>query len=229
VDGHTIHVLDTAQDHKALNDGDTGPNTGGMGAYSPAPIATGEVMDRIEREILVPIVDALRNDGADYRGVLYAGLMLTPAGPKVLEFNCRFGDPEAQVILMRLESNLFDLLQATADGHLVEAQVRWNPKPAVCVVMASQGYPGHYEKGKVIEGLDRAGSMEDVYVFHAGTDRLEHLTVTGGGRVLGVTALGSEIADARQRAYRAVEAIHFENAYWRRDIASKAIHPGASA
>jgi len=223
VDGRTISVLDTAQDHKPIGEGDTGPNTGGMGAYSPAPIATPSVMRTIEREILVPIVDALRGDDAPYRGLLYAGLMLTPAGPKVLEFNCRFGDPETQAVLMRLESDLFDLLDAVVHGRLAETETRWTHRPAVCVVMASQGYPGSYEKGKVIEGLDLAATMEDVYVFHAGTRRLEHLTVTSGGRVLGVTALGNDIADAKRRAYEAVDAIRFEGAYCRRDIADKAV------
>ena len=207
----------------------TGPNTGGMGAYSPAPIATPEVLHKIEREVLVPIVDALRNDDAPYRGVLYAGLMITAAGPKVLEFNCRFGDPEIQAVLMRLESDLFDLLEAVVDGGLAEAEIRWNPKPAVCVVMASGGYPGKYQSGKVIKGLNVASAMEDVYVFHAGTDRIEHLTVSSGGRVLGVTALGETIADAKQRAYAAVEAISFEDAYFRRDIADKAIHAANTA
>lgn len=223
VDGHTIYVLESAQDHKAIGDGDTGPNTGGMGAYSPPPIATEDVLTRVEGEILVPIVDALCNDKAPYRGVLYVGLIVTAAGPKVLEFNCRFGDPETQVLLMRLESDLYDLLEAVVDGRLAEAEVRWSPKAAVCVVMASKGYPGKYESGKVIKGLDRVAAMEDVCVSHAGTKRLEHLTVSSGGRVLGVTGLGAGLADARRRAYEAVEAIHFENAYWRTDIADKAI------
>ncbi len=225
VDGRTIYVLETAQDHKPIGEGDTGPNTGGMGAYSPAPIATRAVMATVEREVLVPIVDALRNDDAPYRGLLYVGLMLTAAGPKVLEFNCRFGDPETQPMLMRLESDLCDMLEAVVDGRLADADVRWSPKPAVCVVMASQGYPGKYESGKVIEGLDEAAAMKDVCVFHAGTRRLEHLTVSSGGRVLGVTALGDDIADAKQRAYQAVTTIHFDNAYYRHDIADKAISP----
>ncbi len=178
----------------------------------------------MERDILVPIVDAMRNDGAPYRGLLYVGLMLTAAGPKVLEFNCRFGDPETQPILMRLESDLLDLLESVVDGRLAEAEVRWSPRPAVCVVMASEGYPGKYQSGKVIEGLDRVAAMKDVYVFHAGTRRLENVVVTSGGRVLGVTALGEDIADAKGRAYEAVEAIHFENAYYRRDISDKAIY-----
>ena len=224
VDGRTIFVLETAQDHKAVGEGDTGPNTGGMGAYSPAPMATPEVMSTIERDILVPIVDAMRNDGSPYRGVLYAGLMLTAGGPKVLEFNCRFGDPETQAVLMRLESDLFELLSAVVDGKLEDADIGWDARPAVCVVMASQGYPGAYEKGKVIEGLDRAAAMQDVHVFHAGTSRIEHHTVSNGGRVLGVTALGQDVGDAKARAYAAVEAIRFDNAFFRRDIADKAIH-----
>jgi len=228
VDGRTIYVLDTAQDHKPIGEGDTGPNTGGMGAYSPAPIATPEVMATVERDVLVPIVDAMRNDDAPYRGVLYAGLMRTAAGPKVLEFNCRFGDPETQPILLRLKSDLFDLLEATVNGSLDQADVRWDPRPAVCVVMASGGYPGAYESGKVIEGLDEVGKLDDVQAFHAGTKKLEHLTVSAGGRVLGVTAVGEDIADAQQRAYRACDMIHFENAYFRRDIADKALPSGAT-
>ncbi len=223
VDGHTIYVLETAQDHKPIGEDDTGPNTGGMGAYSPAPIATPDVLAKIDREILVPIVDALGNDGAPYRGMLYVGLMLTAAGPKVLEFNCRFGDPEAQVLFTRLESDLYDLFEAVVDRRLDQAEVRWNPKPAVCVVMASQGYPKKYETGKVIEGLDRAAAMPDVQVFHAGTKLVGDTIVTSGGRVLGVTALGTDIADAKQRAYTAVDAIDFENAYYRRDIAARAL------
>ena len=222
VDGQTIYLLESAQDHKAIGDGDSGPNTGGMGAYSPAPIATSEVLSVVRRDILGPIVDALRNDNAPYRGVLYVGLMLTAGGPKVLEFNCRFGDPETQVILTRLDCDLVDLLEAVVDGRLEEAEVRWTSKAAVCVVMASKGYPGTFESGKVIEGLDEAARLPDVFVFHAGTKRIEHLTVSHGGRVLGVTALGADIADAKRRAYAAVEKIHFENAYYRRDIASKA-------
>jgi phosphoribosylamine--glycine ligase len=226
VDDRTIYTLETAQDHKPIGEGDTGPNTGGMGAYSPAPIATSDVMHVVERDVLVPIVDALRNDDAPYRGLLYVGLMLTPAGPKVLEFNCRFGDPETQPILMRLESDLCDLLEAVVDGKLADADVRWNPRPAVCVVMASQGYPGAYEKGKVITGLDVADAMVDVQVFHAGTGAVDGTIVTSGGRVLGVTALGNDVADAKRRAYQAVDAISFENAYYRTDIADKALRSG---
>ncbi len=228
VDGHTIYVLDTAQDHKAVGEGDTGPNTGGMGAYSPAPIATPELLGKIERDVLVPIVDALRNDGAAYQGLLYAGLMLTPGGPKVLEFNCRFGDPETQVVLPRLKADLYDLLDAVVEGRLAEARLQWDPRPAVCVVMASEGYPGIYESNKVIEGLDRAAALEDTFVYHAGTKKLEHLTLSSGGRVLGVTALGTDIADAQRRAYAAVAEIKFDGAFCRRDIADKAIRPATA-
>ena len=223
VDGRSILVLETAQDHKPIGDGDTGLNTGGMGAYSPAPIATDKVMRVIEADVLVPIVDALRQSGTSYKGLLYVGLMLTPAGPKVLEFNCRFGDPETQAVLIRLESDLFTLLSATVDGKLADLtddDIRWTPKPAVCVVMASGGYPGDYEKGKVIRGLTEADAMDDVCVFHAGTQQIEHLPVTSGGRVLGVTALGQDIADARTRAYDAVAKIQFDHAYYRKDIAA---------
>ena len=226
VSGRTIYVLETAQDYKALGEGDAGPNTGGMGACSPAPIATAEVLRKVEREILVPIVDALRNDGASYRGLLYTGLMITPAGPKVLEFNCRFGDPETQVVLPRLESDLFELLMAVVEDRLAEIDIRWNPRPAVCVVMASKGYPGSFDTGKVIEGLDQAAALEDVFVFHGGTMRTDEMTVTSGGRVLGVTALGTSVAEARRRAYAAVETIRFDNAYWRRDIGDRGLHAG---
>jgi len=216
-------VLDTAQDHKRVGEGDTGPNTGGMGAYSPAPIATPELMATVDRDVLVPIVDAMRQEGCPYRGVLYVGLMVTPAGPKVLEFNCRFGDPEAQPLLYRLDSDLLDILEAVVDGRLAEVDIRWNPKPAVTIVLASEGYPGSYEKGKVIDGLDDVAKMEDVFVFHAGTTLVKDDVVTSGGRVLGVTALGTNVADAKSRAMRATEAIRFEGAFYRRDIADRAI------
>ncbi len=228
VEGRTIYVLESAQDHKALGDGDTGPNTGGMGALCPSPLATTDVLAKVERDVLVPIVDAMRNDGAPYRGLLYVGLMLTAAGPKVLEFNCRFGDPEAQVVLPRLESDLGELLLAVAQGGLSAADVRWRPQSAVCVVMASGGYPGSYVTGKVIDGLDEAASQPDVHIYHAGTQSRGATTVTSGGRVLGVTGLGDDIAAAKRRAYDAVERIHFEDAYFRRDIADKAIRAQAS-
>lgn len=223
IDDRTIYLLDSAQDHKAVGDGDSGPNTGGMGAYSPAPIATREVLRMVEREVLVPIVDALRGDGAPYRGVLYVGLILTAAGPKVLEFNCRFGDPEAEVLLTRLDTDLLEILNAVVDGRLEDIEIRWKPGPAICVVMTSSGYPGKFESGKVIHGLEEASQMPDVCVFHSGTKRIEHLTVSNGGRVLAVTARGSDLLEAQSRAYRAVERIRFDNAYYRRDIADKAL------
>jgi len=223
VDGQTIYVLETAQDHKRVGEGDTGPNTGGMGAYSPAPIATPELMAAVDREILVPVVDAMRKEGCPYRGVLYVGLMITAAGPKVLEFNCRFGDPEVQVLLLRLKADLMDLLESVVEGRLADADVHWDPRSAVTVVMASEGYPGSYEKGKVIEGLDKAAGMQDVVVFHAGTKQLEGRVVTNGGRVLSVTALGADVADAKARALQAAELIRFDGAFYRSDIGDRAI------
>ncbi len=223
VDGRNIYVMESSQDHKPIGDGDTGPNTGGMGAYSPAPVVTDELMDQITREILVPVVDGMNRNGTPYKGVLYAGLMITAAGPRVLEFNVRFGDPETQPILMRLKSDLLEVCLAVCDGTLDEVTLKWEQRPAVCVVMASGGYPDDYEKGKVITGLDEAGQLEDVVVFHAGTTARDGLIVTAGGRVLGVTALGQTIEDAKQKAYQAVDKIKFDGAYCRRDIADKAI------
>ncbi len=223
VDGHSIYVMESSQDHKPIGDGDTGPNTGGMGAYSPAPVVTDSMMDRITREILVPTVDAMNRNGTPYRGVLYAGLMMTSGGPRVLEFNARFGDPETQPILMRLQSDLIEVCLAVCNGTLEDVTLRWDPRPAVCVVMAAGGYPGEYQKGKVITGLPEAGQLEDVTVFHAGTKLRDGDVVTNGGRVLGVTAIGGTIAAAKTRAYEAVDRIHFEGAYCRRDIADKAI------
>jgi len=223
VDGHNIYIMESSQDHKPIGDGDTGPNTGGMGAYSPAPIVTESTMDWITREILVPVVDAMNRNGTPYKGVLYAGLMITTGGPRVLEFNVRFGDPETQPILMRLKSDLLEVCLAVCDGKLDEVTLKWDPRPAVCVVMASGGYPGDYKKGKKITGLEDAQKLSDVVVFHAGTAISNGDIVTNGGRVLGVTALGDQIEDAKTRAYQAVEKISFEGAYWRRDIADKAI------
>jgi len=223
VDGHSIYVMESSQDHKPIGDGDTGPNTGGMGAYSPAPIVTETMMDRITREILVPAVDAMNRNGTPYRGVLYAGLMMTSGGPRVLEFNARFGDPETQPILMRLQSDLLEVCLAVCNGTLEDVTLRWDPRPSVCVVMASGGYPGDYQKGKVITGLKEAAQVENVMVFHGGTKLKEGNVVTSGGRVLGVTAIGETIAAAKSRAYEAVDRIQFEGAYCRRDIADKAI------
>ena len=223
VDGRNIYLMESSQDHKPIGDGDTGPNTGGMGAYSPAPVVTEDLMVQITREILVPTVDGMNRSGAPYKGVLYAGLMVTAGGPRVLEFNVRFGDPETQPILMRLKSDLLEVLLAVCDGTLDQVKLEWDPRPAVCVVMASGGYPDDYQKGKKITGLQEAGQLEDVVVFHAGTKEQNGQIITSGGRVLGVTALGRTIADAKAQAYQAVDKIHFDGAYCRRDIADKAI------
>ncbi|HPS55624.1 MAG TPA: phosphoribosylamine--glycine ligase [Sedimentisphaerales bacterium] len=224
VDSRNIYIMESAQDHKLIGDGDTGLNTGGMGAYSPAPVVTDKMMDRISREILVPIVDGMNRNGTPYRGVLYAGIMVTAAGPRVLEFNVRFGDPETQPILMRLKSDLLEVMLAVCDGKLDEIDLEWDTRPSVCVVMASGGYPGNYEKGKVITGLDCAGQLEDVMVFHAGTAKRGNDVVTAGGRVLGVTAIGDTVALAKAKAYEAVKMIKFDGAYYRSDIADKAIN-----
>ena len=228
VDGRNIYIMESSQDHKPIGDGDTGPNTGGMGAYSPAPVVTEEVMNQISREILVPVVDGMNRNGTPYKGVLYAGLMITSGGPRVLEFNVRFGDPETQPILMRLKSDLLEVLLAVCNGTLDQVSLEWDQRPAVCVVMASGGYPGDYENGKRITGIGEAEQMENVVVFHAGTKLVPAKAgnddiVTSGGRVLGVTALGETIADAKERAYEAVDMIKFDGAYCRRDIADKAI------
>lgn len=223
VDGRTIVTLEPAQDHKAAYDGDQGPNTGGMGAYSPTPIAPPEVIDDVIQRVLIPIVHALRRQGIEYRGVLYAGLMLTAQGPKVLEFNVRLGDPETQPVLMRLKSDLFDLLWSATEGTLRDLPpLEWDPRPAICVVMASEGYPGSYVKGHPIRGLDEADKLPDTKVFHAGTVQLGGQVVTDGGRVLGVTALGSDVADAKRRAYEAVKCIRWNGAWCRKDISDKA-------
>ncbi len=223
VDGKNIYVMESSQDHKPIGDGDTGPNTGGMGAYSPAPVVTDKLMDQISREILVPTVDGMNRSGRAYKGVLYAGLMMTAGGPRVLEYNVRFGDPETQPILMRLKSDLLEVCLAVCDGRLDKVTLRWDPRPAVCVVMASGGYPDSYEKGKIITGLKEAESLDDVVVFHAGTAVQDDDIVTNGGRVLGVTAMADTIGRAKEKAYEAVDKIKFDGAYCRRDIADKAI------
>ena len=223
VDERNIYVMESSQDHKPIGDGDTGPNTGGMGAYSPAPIVTDKVMSQIEREVLVPTIDGMNRNDTPYKGLLYAGVMLTAGGPKVLEFNCRFGDPETQPILMRLQSDLLEVMLAVCDDRLGEMTLQWDTRPAICVVMSSGGYPGDYEKGKVITGIDQADTLADVKVFHAGTAMQDGQLVTNGGRVLGVTALGDDIKRARDKAYEAVGSISFDGAYCRQDIAAKAI------
>lgn len=223
-DGHTIVTLPAAQDHKPAHDGDKGPNTGGMGAYSPTPLVTPELMRSVEEKVLVPTVHQLKRMRRPFKGVLYAGLMITKQGLRVLEYNVRFGDPECQPLMMRLESDLVDVLEATADGRLAEAPpLKWDPRPAVCVVMASEGYPGNYTKGHVIRGLLEAAAVPDAKVFHAGTQLRDGQAITSGGRVLGVTALGSSIAAAKLQAYTAVKCIRWDGAWCRKDISDKAL------
>jgi len=224
-DGKAILPLPAAQDHKAAYDNDQGPNTGGMGAYCPSADIDPPLMERILEEILVPTVHTMKRQNVPFTGVLYAGLMLCAKGPKVIEYNVRFGDPECQPVLMRLQSDLLEILLAAAQGRLRQIQPpQWDPRPAVCVVMASDGYPGSYKTGQVITGLDRAAAMEDVKVFHAGTKLgPDGQVLTDGGRVLGVTALGDNIAQAKQLAYQAVRCIRWPGAWCRKDIADKAI------
>ncbi len=226
VDGNTIIPLEGSQDHKRAGDGDTGPNTGGMGAYSPSPLLTPDLQSEIEEKILVPTIHAMKLADTPFCGLLYAGLMITRQGPKVLEFNVRFGDPEAQPILMRLNSDLGLVLKAAAEGRLDEfGPLEWDDRPAVCVVMASDGYPGSYETGRPIRGIDEANSIEGVQVFHAGTTEQDNQLLSDGGRVLGVTALGDQLADAKRQAYEAVRCIRWEGAWCRKDISDKARQP----
>jgi len=223
VDRKNIYLMESAQDHKPVDDGDTGPMTGGMGAYSPAPVVTDEIISQIERDILVPTVDGLVREGIEYKGVLYAGLMLTQHGPKVLEFNCRFGDPETQPLMMRLQSDLLEVMLAVAEGRLDQVELKWDPRPAMCVVAASGGYPGKYRTGVPITGISDADAMHDVKVFQGGTRAEGKSVVTDGGRVLGVTALGDTLAQARHRAYDAMGKIHFEGMHFRKDIGRRAL------
>lgn len=224
VDGDTIVPLETAQDHKRAHDGDTGPNTGGMGAYCPAPVVTERLMDEIIKRVLIPTVHTMKVDGCPFSGVLYAGIMLTNSGPKVLEFNVRFGDPEAQPVLMRLQSDLAQVLSLAASGRLAELEgLDWDPRPAVCVVMASEGYPDEYQKGHILYGISEADSMPNVKVFQAGTAEKNGEVVNTGGRVLGVTALGDSVAEAKATAYSAVDKIHWQGGWCRRDIADKCV------
>jgi len=216
-------VLEPAQDHKPVDDGDTGPMTGGMGAYSPTPLITPALMTQIEKDILVPVVDGLLREGIEYSGCLYAGLMLTANGPKVLEFNCRFGDPETQPLMMRMQSDLLDLLIAVAEEKLADVDITWDRRAAVCVIASSGGYPGAYKTGLPISGIADADAMPDVKVFHSGTKLSGGQVVTDGGRVLGVTALGVTVADAQKRAYAAMQKIHFDGMHYRKDIGHQAI------
>jgi phosphoribosylamine--glycine ligase len=224
-DGRTILTLPPAEDHKRAHDGDTGPNTGGMGAYCPTPSIDEKTLRWVEANVLVPTVHIMKRQRNPFRGILYAGMMLTPQGPKVLEYNVRFGDPECQPLLMRLKTDFLDLIEATVDRRLSEiGPLEWDERPSVCVVMASEGYPGSYEKGKLIRGLDAAAKIENVKVFHAGTRLNEQgESVTTGGRVLGVTALGESVATAKLQAYTAVKCIRWDGAWCRKDIADKAI------
>ena len=222
-DGKTIKPLPTSQDHKPIYDGDQGPNTGGMGAYSPAPVVTPELFKEIMDRIMRPSIEAMAAEGCPYQGVLYAGLMIGDRGPQVLEFNARFGDPEAQPLLMRLRTDLAEILTAIIEGRLEEVEIEWDDRAAICLVLASGGYPGSYEKGHAITGLEDAAEVEDVVVFHAGTALRDGRIVTSGGRVLGVTALGDGVARAIETAYEAAERISWPQMYYRRDIGRKAL------
>jgi phosphoribosylamine--glycine ligase len=223
VDGKNYRLLESARDHKRALDGDVGPNTGGMGAFSPANNWSSKLQSQFEEEIMRPFLGGLLAEGITFRGLLYPGLMITEAGARVLEFNCRFGDPETQAILPRMKSDLLPVLEATIDGKIDNYSIEWDQRPAVTVVLASGGYPGNYETGKNISGLDEAAKLDRLQIFHAGTKQLNDEIVTAGGRVLAVTALGSTIAEARSRAYEAVARIHFENCHYRRDIALIAV------
>ncbi len=222
-DGERVAPLVAAQDHKRVGDGDTGPNTGGMGAYSTAEIVDETMRDWLVNHIAKPVVEGMKAEGAEYKGVLYCGLMMTARGPMVLEFNCRFGDPETQPILMRLESDLVDALEASIEGRVSEGDFKWSTDASVCVVMASGGYPGTFEMGKKISGLDEAAAVDGVKVFHAGTSKRDGEFYTAGGRVLGVSARATELETALQRVYQACGKIGFDGAHYRRDIAGRAM------
>jgi phosphoribosylamine--glycine ligase len=223
VDGENYRLLESARDHKRALDGDVGSNTGGMGAFSPANNWNSNLQSQFGEGIMRPVLRGLRAEGITFRGLLYPGLMITDDGARVLEFNCRFGDPETQAILPRMKSDLLPLLEATIDGKIDNYSIEWDQRPAVTVVLASGGYPGKYEMGKSVSGLDEAAKLDGLQIFHAGTKQLNDEIVTAGGRVLAVTALGSTIAEARSRVYEAVGRIHFENCHYRRDIALTAV------
>ena len=222
-DGATTIPMISAQDHKRVHDGDKGPNTGGMGAYSPAPVMTQEIEKRVMDEIIDPTVRAMAAMGAPYKGALYAGLMITADGPKLIEYNVRFGDPECQVMMLRLMSDLVPALMAARDGQLKNFDLRWYPDAALTVVMASKGYPGDYQKGSVIEGLEDAAQVEGVEIFHAGTKSVDGKILANGGRVLNVSALGKTVAEAQARAYAAIDRINWPQGFCRRDIGWRAI------
>jgi phosphoribosylamine--glycine ligase len=222
-DGERVAPLVGAQDHKRVGDGDTGPNTGGMGAYSTADLVDDQMRDWLVHHIAQPVVTGMKAEGAEFKGVLYCGLMMTARGPMVLEFNCRFGDPETQPILMRLESDLVEAVEASIEGRVSEGDFRWSKDASVCVVIASGGYPGTYAVGKRIDGLDEAAKVEGVKVFHAGTSRRDGVCYTAGGRVLGVTAGAADLETAVARAYAACAEISFEGAHYRKDIGARAL------
>ncbi|MDA8174553.1 MAG: phosphoribosylamine--glycine ligase [Nitrospiraceae bacterium] len=222
-DGKTIVPLASSQDHKRVFDNDEGPNTGGMGAYSPAPVLTQELQDLTMEKVMKPFLNGIKAEQMDYRGVIYAGLMIKDGGLKVLEFNVRLGDPETQAVLPRLDTDFFEIALAVSEGRLSEMLVNWKPGASVAVVAASGGYPGKYDKGKPISGLEKAAKMDDVVVFHSGTAFEDSKTVTAGGRVLAVTALGPDIESARDQAYKAITGIKFDGMHYRKDIAAKAL------
>jgi len=223
VDGRNIVPMATSQDHKRAYDNDEGPNTGGMGAYSPAPVMSKEMCDQVMEEIILPTVAAMATEGHPFKGVLYAGLMITEKGPQLIEYNCRFGDPECQVILFRMESDLVPLMLASIEGTLDSKKPAWSPGVALTVVMAAKGYPGSYQKGSVIRGLDEAGKMNDVFIFHAGTARKDGEIIATGGRVLNVTARGKTVTEARDLAYAAIDKIDWPEGFCRSDIGWRAI------
>ena len=222
-DGNTIIPMPSSQDHKPIYDNDKGPNTGGMGAYSPAPVITEELQQKIMDEVMTPAVGGMASEGKKYKGILYAGLMIDQDKINVLEFNARFGDPETQPILMRLKTDLVPILEAIVDERLDQVSIQWDERPTVCVVMASKGYPGSYQKGLEIQGLDKVKGMQDVEAFHAGTTLKDGHVVTNGGRVLGVTALGNNIEETIKLAYQATSQIHWDGVYNRTDIGKKAL------
>jgi phosphoribosylamine--glycine ligase len=220
-DGKTVLLMDSAQDHKAVYDGDIGPNTGGMGAYSPAPVFTEIMQQKARDKIMLPMVRAMQQEGRTYKGILYAGLMLTKTGPQILEFNARFGDPETQPLMVRMDTDIIPLFEACIDGSLDQCQVNWKNKSSVCVVMTAEGYPGTYQKGEIISGLQSANSTPEVVVFHAGTKEQDGKVLTNGGRVLGVTATGGNTESAIQRVYDAVGKVNWRGVHYRKDIGSR--------
>jgi phosphoribosylamine--glycine ligase len=227
-DGERVAPLAAAQDHKRVGDLDTGPNTGGMGAYSTGMLLDEPMQNWLVQHIACPVIDGMKAEDAEFKGVLYCGLMMTARGPMVLEFNCRFGDPETQPILMRLESDLLDALEASVDGEISDGNCRWSKDASVCVIMSSGGYPGVFEIGKKITGIENADRVDGVKVFHSGTSRIDDAYYTAGGRVLGVTASAPELSSAVERAYEAVSRISFDGAHYRRDIAARAMKTNAA-